>query len=86
MPSMNSPHTHTDVLWTPQRVAEYLGISVRKLRTIRSEDATFPAPARLSTQVLRWRPDAIVEWVARKERVDRSDAKAFRRSSRQVVA
>jgi hypothetical protein len=48
--------------WTLDDVAA-LQISVRHLKTIRDEDASFPAPRLLGT-VPRWTPASIARWLA----------------------
>jgi hypothetical protein len=49
--------------WTLEDVAAALQISVRHLKTIRDEDASFPAPRLLGT-VPRWAPASIARWLA----------------------
>ena len=53
------------VLWTPQQVAAYFGISLRTIynRTKRNAPNPFPVKPIRVGRMLRWDPDAIMTYV-----------------------
>lgn len=55
-------------LWTIREVAQHLGVSTKTVSRLTAHDPTFPRPARLSSQTLRWRPEEIDAWVTVKQR------------------
>lgn len=50
-----------------QEVADYLGIHVNSLDSIRRHDPTFPLPATLTQRTLRWDGGQLRRWVESKQ-------------------
>lgn len=47
----------------PKQAAELLGVSATTLWSLEQEHEDFPNPTRLSTRLVRYRRDALIEWM-----------------------
>lgn len=83
---MNTSHPHTEGLWSPPQVAEFLGITTRTFRRLRADDPSFPNPIKLSEHTLRWPPADVLRWIDSRRPAAPQPAPKVGRPARRVLA